>query len=61
MEGKPLAGKRNLNWMSGMSIMFRFFLRDMKILLKTVYNVLNKTGFYQAGDITSIEAFNGKN
>lgn len=34
---------------------------DIKILITTIFNVLNRKGIYKDGDIASMEAFNGNN
>jgi len=34
---------------------------DVKIIFKTIKNVFNRDGIYKEGNITSMEAFNGKN
>ncbi|MDO9153319.1 MAG: sugar transferase [Paludibacter sp.] len=36
-------------------------LLDIKIILKTIYNVFHREGIYRDGDISSMEAFNGEN
>ena len=34
---------------------------DVKIIFKTIRNVFNRDGIYKGGNISSMEAFNGKN
>ncbi|MDO9153321.1 MAG: sugar transferase [Paludibacter sp.] len=59
-------GRNELNWEKRFEYDVWYvehvsLLLDIKIIFKTIYNVFHREGIYKDGDITSMEAFNGKN